>query len=52
MSEWVTLKEFVKKQGKPRQTVIDMIKREGLETKKEEREVTQRQMVTLVKVKG
>ncbi len=50
MTKWLTVKELMKKHGKPRSTIMDMIKRDKLETKKEEREVTQKQLVTVVKV--
>ncbi len=50
MTKWLTVKELQKRTGKPRSTVLDMIKRDKLETKKEEREIIKRQMVTLVRI--
>ncbi len=51
MSKWITVEEYRQQEGlNSRQTANNHIKRKKLETKKEEREVTQKQLVTLVKV--
>ncbi len=48
---WVTVQEYREKHNlNSRESALYRIKRDKLETKKEERDVTQKQLVTVVKV--
>ncbi len=51
ITKWITVEEYRKQEGlNSRQSALYRIKSKDIETKKEEREVIQKQLVTLVKV--